>query len=111
VRLPDRWLLLAPRDVLASTASRLRMFVLRAKVQIAPSDEWLAAALVGADDEWLAAHALPAGTPVGGVVTRGELHWVRIGDRRIADAIDEDAGAERADSVYGEPDQEEQPDL
>jgi folate-binding protein YgfZ len=81
VRLPDRWLLLAPRDALASTASRLRMFVLRAKVQIAPSDEWLAAALVGADDEWLAAHALPAGTPVGGVVTRGELHWVRIGDR------------------------------
>jgi hypothetical protein len=27
------------------------------------------------------------------------------------DAIDEDAGAERADSVYGEADQEEQPDL
>jgi folate-binding protein YgfZ len=57
------------------------MFVLRAKVRIEPSDEWHAAALLGADDAWLAAHALPAGTPVGGVVTRGELHWIRIGDR------------------------------
>ena len=36
------------------------MFVLRAKVEIAPSDEWHAAALVGADDAWLAAHALPS---------------------------------------------------
>jgi hypothetical protein len=28
-----------------------------------------------------------------------------------ADVIDEDAGAERADSVYGEADEEEEPDL
>lgn len=79
LRLPDRWLLLTKRDVVLTTANRLRMFVLRAKVELAPSDDWYGAALVGADDAWLNAHALPSSAPAGGVATRGALYWIRIG--------------------------------
>jgi folate-binding protein YgfZ len=81
LRLPDRWLLIGPREMLSPTANRLRMFVLRAKVELALSDEWHVAALVGADDAWLAAHALASATPPGGVHARGDLRWVRIGAR------------------------------
>jgi tRNA-modifying protein YgfZ len=96
LRLPDRWLLLTARDVVPATANRLRMFVLRAKVELGPSDEWHAGALVGADDAWLAGHALPSGARPGSVVTRGALHWIRIGsdlwhaigDRAAVDGFD-----------------------
>jgi folate-binding protein YgfZ len=80
LRLQDRWLLIGPRDVLSSTTSRLRMFVLRAKVELAPSDEWHVAALVGADETWLEAHGLTGGRTPGSVVARGELRWIRIGE-------------------------------
>jgi folate-binding protein YgfZ len=79
LRTRDRWLLLAPRDVLAATASKLKMFVLRAKVELAAGGDVHVAALVGADDAWLDAHGLPSGTGADGVVTRAEVHWIRIG--------------------------------
>jgi tRNA-modifying protein YgfZ len=81
LRMPDRWLLLAPRDVVPSTVTRLRMFVLRAKVDLAPSEDWQAAALLGPDDEWLDAHGIPRSTPLGGVVARAGLQWIRIGEQ------------------------------
>jgi len=79
LRLADRWLLLTARDLVPSTASRLRMFVLRAKVELTASDDWHGAALVDADDAWLARHGLPSTAPPGSVTTRGALHWIRIG--------------------------------
>jgi folate-binding protein YgfZ len=81
VRQPDRWLLLLPRDVATSTANRLRMFVLRAKVQIEVSDLWASTALLGADDTWLEAHGLASDTPSGGVVARDGTCWIRVGPR------------------------------
>ena len=89
IRQPDRWLLLLPRDIVTTTATRLRMFVLRAKVQLEPADRWVSGALLGADDAWLDAHALPSGTANGGVVVRDGVWWIRIGPRlwhRVADA-------------------------
>jgi folate-binding protein YgfZ len=81
LRLPDKWLLLAPQDVVPSTASRLRMFVLRANVELAPSENWRVATLIGADDTWLDAHGVASSTLLGGVVARGGVQWVRVGER------------------------------
>jgi folate-binding protein YgfZ len=81
LRMPDRWLLLTPQSVVPSAATRLRMFVLRAKVELAASQDWQTAALTGADDSWLDAHDVPSSTPLGGVVARGNLQWIRIGEQ------------------------------
>jgi len=62
-----------------SAASRLRMYVLRAAVTIAPSDQWAAAAVVGAGRGWLDARGAPSGAPAGSVATRGDLRWLRLG--------------------------------
>jgi folate-binding protein YgfZ len=78
VRLADRWLLLLERDLVERTASKLRMFVLRAAVTIAVRDD-ACAALIGADDAALTAAGLAAATPVDTAVTHGLLHAIRIG--------------------------------
>ena len=79
VRRADRWWLVTPSDVVAATAKRLAMFVLRAAVTIAPVDDVRVAALLDADDAWLAAHGLASATPTNGLVARGELACVRLG--------------------------------
>ncbi|HVS24129.1 MAG TPA: folate-binding protein [Gammaproteobacteria bacterium] len=76
----DRWWLVTQSDVVAATAKRLAMFVLRAAVKIEPAGGVRVAALV-AEDAWLDAHGLPSSTRANGVVARGELACVRLGAR------------------------------
>lgn len=79
VRRTDHWWLVTPADVVAATAKRLAMFVLRAAVTITPAEGVRVAALLDADVAWLAAHGLSGTTPTNGAVQRGELACVRLG--------------------------------
>jgi folate-binding protein YgfZ len=79
-RLPDRWLLVTPRDGADELVKKLRMFVLRAKVTLERADDVAVAALLGDAEDWLAARGLRAAAPAPNrLVRRDELACVRIG--------------------------------
>lgn len=79
VRKADRWLLLAPRDGLAQTVARLKMFVLRAAVTVEAGDEWRTALLVDADTPLLGALGLPADAARNTLTERDRVSWVHLG--------------------------------
>ncbi|HET8696531.1 MAG TPA: hypothetical protein VFO94_03545, partial [Gammaproteobacteria bacterium] len=79
VRLEDRFVLITERDVAATAAAKLRMFVLRAAVTIEPNDDWRVAALV--DPSAAAPTAPPAHTPRDALVERDGLRWLRVGPK------------------------------
>lgn len=78
VRLGERWLLVTPRDGADELAKKLRMFVLRAKVELVLADAGVAGLLGGAD-EWLEQQGVPPRTPPNRSVRRDELTFVRVG--------------------------------
>jgi folate-binding protein YgfZ len=78
-RLPERWLLVTPRDGADELARKLRMFVLRSKVTLARAPDLEVAALLGNDDTWLTRHGLAPVTPPNRLVRRDDLCFVRIG--------------------------------
>jgi folate-binding protein YgfZ len=79
-RLPDRWLLIAPRDGADDLLKKLRMFVLRSKVTLARANDVAVTALLGKDDEWLASRGVPAAdTRPNRLVRRDDSTFVRIG--------------------------------
>lgn len=89
LRLPDRFLLLAPRAGLEDTAKALRLFVLRARVSLRTDGPWRSAALVGDADEWLAGRGVRA---EGACDLRrdGALLWLRLGES-LWQAVGEEA--------------------
>src|SRR5499426_2560240 len=79
-RLPERWLLVTPRDGADDVLKKLRLFVLRSKVTLARADDVRVGALLGDGEEWLAARGISAGdTPPNRVVRRGDLALIRVG--------------------------------
>src|SRR5262245_59248599 len=72
-RRPDRWLLLTPRDGADTLLKKLRMFVLRAQVAIAPATELAVAAILGDADAWLARQNVSPATPPNRSVQRGDV--------------------------------------
>jgi len=78
-RRKDRWWLVTHSDVVAATAKRLAMFVLRAEVTIAPADDVRVAALLDADDAWLVARGVDPATATNGAAQSDELVYVRLG--------------------------------
>ena len=78
LHLPERSVLLTPRDQLATVLPRLRMYVLRAAVVLETADDLQVAAVVNGDD-WLEARGLPAEWPPNTVAEHGGLHWIRVG--------------------------------
>ena len=79
-RLPERWLLVTPRDGADELLKKLRMFVLRSKVTLERADDVRVAALLGDGDEWLAAHGISAAdAPPNRLVRRGDLTLIRVG--------------------------------
>jgi len=79
-RLPEGWLLIAPRDGAEELVKKLRMFVLRSKVTLAPATDLYVTALLGEDDAWFAAHGVSVGdTPPNRLVRRDDETFVRIG--------------------------------
>jgi tRNA-modifying protein YgfZ len=80
----DRWLLIAPRDIIDSATKRLRMFVLRSKVTLATSaDAATAVAIVGEAGETLAARGLLPAPRRDAVIRRDDLHAIRIGPELV----------------------------
>jgi folate-binding protein YgfZ len=78
-RLPERWLLIAPRDGADDLLKKLRMFVLRSKVTLARADDVAVTALLGDGDKWLTARGVPGATRPNRVVRRDDVAFVRIG--------------------------------
>jgi folate-binding Fe-S cluster repair protein YgfZ len=79
VRLPERWLLVTPRDGAEPLLKRLKMFVLRSAVTLAVATDVDVAAVLGADRAWLEARGLPGDAASGTRVAVGDLDWVYLG--------------------------------
>jgi folate-binding protein YgfZ len=79
-RLPDRWLLIVPRDGADDLLKKLRMFVLRSKVTLALAADVSVTALLGEDDAWFAARGVSVGdAPPNRLVRHNDVSLVRIG--------------------------------
>jgi len=79
LHLPERWLLVTPRDGAEQLLKRLRMFVLRSAVTLDVATDIEVAAIVGADRAWLEARGLPGDEAPGACVAVGDLHWIYVG--------------------------------
>ena len=79
LRLPDRWLLIAPREGAEQLVTKLRIFVLRAAVTLSLASDIAAAAVIDADDAWLEAEGIPRDTKLNGVIEDGGIRLVRVG--------------------------------
>ena len=80
LRLPERWLLLTPRDGADELLKKLAMFVLRSKVTLARADDVRVTALLGDGDEWLASRGVRiADATPNRLVRNGDIAFVRIG--------------------------------
>jgi folate-binding protein YgfZ len=80
LRLPDRWLLLTPRDGADELLKKLAMFVLRSKVTLARADDVRVTALLGDGDEWLASRGVGfADAAPNRLVRNGDIAFVRVG--------------------------------
>jgi hypothetical protein len=77
---PERWLLVAPRDGAEALVKKLRLFVLRSKVEVALVDDVAVAALFGDAASVLAPDGRAAATPPNRTVRRDELCFIRIGE-------------------------------
>jgi folate-binding protein YgfZ len=79
-RLPERWLLVAPRDGADDLLKKLRMFVLRAKVSLARADDIAVTALLGDDEHWLAKRGVTsADAAPNRLARRGDVTFIRVG--------------------------------
>lgn len=77
IRHPERWLLVTPRDGAEALVKKLRMFVLRAQVSIAPAPDLAVAALLGQGGPWLAQWNVPADLAPNRAVRHGDMTVVR----------------------------------
>jgi folate-binding protein YgfZ len=78
-RLPERWLLVTPRDGADELLKALRMFVLRSKVSLALAADVAIAGLLGTDDGWFADRGLAADLAPNRPVRRDDVTIVRVG--------------------------------
>jgi folate-binding protein YgfZ len=76
---PERWLLVTPRDGADVLVKKLRMFVLRSKVEVARADDVAAAALLGDAGSAVAVHGVADDAPPNRVVRSGNLCFTRVG--------------------------------
>ena len=79
-RLPERWLLVTPRDGAEDLVKKLRMFVLRSKVTLARATDVGVTGLLGDGQQWLDTRDVSAAnTPPNHLVRRGDLALIRVG--------------------------------
>lgn len=98
VRLGERIVLITEREHAETVLAKLRMFVLRSDVQLAPNDGLETAAVIGDASLCLGRHGVDLGTAPGSAAADGERVWLRLGPELVhvvgpPDAI-ERAGAE-----------------
>ena len=77
--LPERWLLLTPRDGADELLKKLRLFVLRSKVTLERAADVGVTALLGDADAWLAQLGVATDTLPNRLVRRDEVAFVRVG--------------------------------
>jgi|SRR5688572_22139991 len=78
-RLPERWLLVTPRDGADELLKNLRLFVLRSKVTLAMADDVRVAALLGESVDWLAARGVRADAIPNRLVRRDDVSFIQVG--------------------------------
>jgi folate-binding protein YgfZ len=78
-RLEERWLLMTPRDGADEVLKKLRMFVLRAKVELAIANDVGVAALIGEADKWLAQYDVTAEASANRLVRRDQVAFIHFG--------------------------------
>ena len=79
----DRWLLLTRGADVEALIRRLRMFVLRADVQLCnQSSQWLAAAALGIEP-WLESRSIALGSRTGDAATANDAFLIRVGPRMV----------------------------
>jgi tRNA-modifying protein YgfZ len=78
LKLPERWLLVTPNDGADAIVKKLRMFVLRSKVEIELATDVAIGAVLG-DAASLLDPGAAAATPTNRAVRRDEVYFVRIG--------------------------------
>lgn len=84
LRMGEDWLLITDNDLTDAVTADLRRFVLRAAVTINDdSDQWRAAALIGATDSWLDRHDIDLGPDSGQRVVASGLSWLRVGPQLV----------------------------
>jgi hypothetical protein len=81
VHLPERWLLVAPRNGADALRKKLGMYVLRAKVTLGQAGDVALLALLGDAGPVLERRGVPPDTPPNRMVRRDEVCYVRIGPR------------------------------
>ena len=77
--LPERWLLVTPRDGADELLKKLRLFVLRSKVTLERAADVGVTALLGDADAWLAQLGVATDTLPNRLVRRDEVAFVRVG--------------------------------
>jgi folate-binding protein YgfZ len=78
-RLEERWLLMTPGDGADEVLKKLRMFVLRAKVELAIANDVKVAALIGEADKWLAEYDVTAEASANRLVRRDQVSFIHVG--------------------------------
>lgn len=73
------FVMVCERDGLDTLLARLRMFVLRSKVELTPLDGHVVAAVLGADS-WLHERGVPLGDATYSAAPAGGVTWLRVGD-------------------------------
>jgi folate-binding protein YgfZ len=81
LKLPERWLLVTPLDGVDALLKKLRMFVLRSKVELGRAEDVAVAALLGDATTVLAQHGVEIEPPPNRSVCRDALCFVRVGER------------------------------
>jgi tRNA-modifying protein YgfZ len=83
VAYPDRHILIAERETADAVVAKLRMFVLRAKVELSEAQDWQVVAVVGDATALLASMGVELSAEPGTCVRAGDRSWLRIGPHLI----------------------------
>ncbi|MYJ95061.1 MAG: folate-binding protein YgfZ [Proteobacteria bacterium] len=84
IRTGDHWLLLTRGAEVEALIRRLRMFVLRADVQLCnQSSRWQAAAALGGIEPWLESRSIALGAGTGDVATANGALFIRVGPQLV----------------------------
>ena len=84
IRTGDHWLLLTRGADVEALIRRLRMFVLRADVQLCnQSSQWLAVAALGGIEPWLESRSIALGARTGDMATANGAFFIRVGPRLV----------------------------
>jgi folate-binding protein YgfZ len=84
VALEHAWLLLAEREPVEAVLAKLRMFVLRSRVELTPlGGEREVKCLLGDNRDWLAERGLPSLEQPGAAARAGDVTWLGVGPGMI----------------------------